>query len=99
MQVNPSSYPPQLNQEQVLHKYHNVFSGLGKLPGTYHIDMDPNAKAVQENPRRVPIPVKDELKRKINGLEAKVTKPTPWISNMVVVRKPNKLRLCLILFT
>ena len=26
---------------------------------------------------------------------AKVTKPTPWISNMVVVRKPNKLRLCL----
>ena len=62
--------------------------------------MDPNAKAVQENPRRVPIPVKDELKRKINELEAmsvtaKVTKLTPWISNMVVVRKPNKLRLCL----
>ena len=25
----------------------------------------------------------------------KVTKPTPWISNVVVVRKPNKLRLCL----
>ena len=100
MQVNPSSDPPPLNQEQVLHEYHDVFSGLGKLPGTYHIDMDPNAKAVQENPRRVPIPVKDELKRKINELEAmsviaKVTKPTPWISNMVVVRKPNKLRLCL----
>ena len=50
MQVNPSSYPPLLNQEQVLHEYHNVFSGLSKLPGTYHIDMDPNAKAVQENP-------------------------------------------------
>ena len=62
--------------------------------------MDSNAKAVQENPRRVPIPVKDELKRKIDELEtmgviAKVTKPTSWISNMVVVRKPNKLRLCL----
>jgi len=25
----------------------------------------------------------------------KVMKPTPWISNMVVVRKLNKLRLCL----
>ena len=62
--------------------------------------MDPNAKAGQENPRRVPIPVKDVLKRKINELKAisvivKVTKPTLWISNMVVVRKPNKLRLCL----
>ena len=100
MQVKPSSDPSQLNQEQILHEYHDVFSGLGKLAGTYHIDMDPNAKAVQENPRRVPIPVKDELKRKINDLEAmsviaKVTKPTPWISNMVVVRKPNKLRLYL----
>ena len=99
MQVKPSSDPSQLNQEQILHEYHDVFSGLGKLAGTYHIDMDPNAKAVQENPRRVPIPVKDELKRKINDLEAmsviaKVTKPTPWISNMVVVRKPNKRRLC-----
>jgi len=50
MQVNTSSDPPPLNKEQVLHKYHDVFSGLGKLPGTYHIDMDPNAKAVQGNP-------------------------------------------------
>ena len=53
-----------------------------------------------ENPRRVPISVRDELKNKIEELEtigaiAKVTKPTPWMSNMVVVRKPNKLRLCL----
>ena len=100
MQVNPSSDPPPLNQEQVLREYHDVFSGLGKLPGTYHIDMDPNAKTVQETPRRVPILVKDELKRKIDELEtmgviAKVTKPTPLISNMVVVRKANKLRLCL----
>ena len=83
MQVNPSSDTP-LNQEQVLREYHGVFSGLRKLPGTYHIDMDPNAKAVQENPRRVPIPVKDELKRKIDELET-----------MGVIRKPNKLRLCL----
>ena len=63
------------------------------------VDMDPNAKS-KPNPRRVPIPVKDELKSKIEELEtmgviAKVTKPTPWISNMVAVRKPNKLRLCL----
>ena len=54
--------------------------------------MDPNAKQVRENPRRVPIPVKDELKNKIEELEnmgviAKATKPTPWINNMVVVRK------------
>lgn len=99
MQIDPSS-DPLLTQEQVLSEYHDIFSGRGKLPGTYHCDMDLNTKAVQGNPRRVPIPVKNELKRKIDKLEtmgviAKVTKPTPWISNMVFVRKPNKLRLCL----
>ena len=26
---------------------------------------------------------------------AKVTQPTPWMNNMVVVKKPNKLRMCL----
>lgn len=67
---------------------------------SYHIEMDPNAKPVQENPRLIPIPVKDDLKKKIEELEtmgviAKVSKPTPWISNMVVVRRPNKLKLCL----
>ena len=89
-----------LTQEKILHNYRDVFNGLGKLPGTYHIDMDPNAKSVQENPRRVPIPVKDELKSQIEELKTmgvnvivKVTKPNPWISNMVAVRKPNKLRL------
>ena len=64
----------------------------------YHIEIDPNAKQMQENPRRVPIPIKEELKHKIDELEAmnvlaKVIQPTPWISNMVVVKKPNKLRV------
>lgn len=45
------------------------FSGLRKLPGSYYIDMDPNAKPVQENPRHVPTPVKDGLKNKIEELE------------------------------
>ena len=49
---------------------------------------------------RVPIPVKAELKQKNSELEksgilAKVVTPTLWISNMVVVKKPNKIRICL----
>ena len=99
MPVNPSSDSP-LNLEQLVRECNDVFFGIRKLPGSYHIDMDPNPKAVQENPRLVPLPVKHDLKRKIDELEAlgviaKVTKPAPWISNMVVVRKPSKLRLCL----
>ena len=58
--------------------------------------MDLNVKTVQENPRRVPIPVQDKLKTKIEDLEtmvviAKVAKSTPWISKMVAVRKSSKL--------
>ena len=95
-----TSGSPDLSQEQILQDYQDVFTGLGKLPGVYHIEIDPNTKQVQENPRRVPIPIKEELKHKIDELEAmnaltKVTQPTPWISNMVVVKKPNKLRVCL----
>ena len=89
-----------LTQEQILSQYSDIFTGLGKLPGVYKIEMDPDIKPVQHNPRRVPLPVKAELKKKIRGLEQagiiqKVTEPTPWISSMVVVRKPNKLRICL----
>ena len=80
-----------LTQEKILHNYRDVFTGLGKLPGTYHRDMHPNAIPVQENPRRVPIPVKDELKSKIEELEtmgviAKVTKPAPGSVIMVALR-------------
>ena len=89
-----------LTEEFVQKKYNDVFEGLGKLPGHYHIDINPNVKPVQNNPRRVPIPVKTELKQKLDEYErldaiAKVTEPTAWISNMVAVRKPNKLRVCL----
>ena len=89
-----------LTKEQIFHDYADVFTGLGKLPGVYHIETDPNVKPTQSNPRRVPIPVQEELKDKIDELEqigvlAKVTEPTQWISNMVVVRKPNKLRVCI----
>ena len=59
-----------LTQEKIVHNYRDVFTGLGKLPGTYHIDMDPNTKPVQENPRRVPIPVKDELKVAPSSIQA-----------------------------
>ena len=41
-----------------------------------------------------------ELKQKLEelveqGVIAWVTEPTPWISNIVVIRKPHKLRICI----
>lgn len=87
-------------REQIVQEFNDVFEGLGKLPGEYHIETDTNVKPVQNNPRRVPIPLKEELKKKIEELEklgiiAKVSEPTQWISSMVAVKTPNKLRICL----
>ncbi|KAI8493812.1 hypothetical protein Bbelb_281590 [Branchiostoma belcheri] len=86
--------------EQIVEKYADVFEGLGCLPGEYHIEIDKDVKPVQHLPRRVPVPLKAELKAKIEELErknviARVTKPTDWISSMVVVKKPGKMRICL----
>ncbi|XP_019614003.1 PREDICTED: uncharacterized protein K02A2.6-like [Branchiostoma belcheri] len=86
--------------EQIVEKYTDVFEGLGCLPGEYHIEIDKDVKPVQHLPRRVPVPLKAQLKAKIEELErknviARVTKPTDWISSMVVVKKPGKMRICL----
>ena len=89
-----------LTKDDILRDYKDVFTGLGKLPGVYHIQMDKAVKPVQNTRRRVPVLLREELKAKLQDLErqqiiAKVEDPTAWISNMVVVKKPNKLRVCL----
>ena len=48
----------------------------------------------------MPVPLRDKVKAKFDDLERKgivekVTVPTDWISSMVVVATPNKIRICL----
>ena len=61
---------------------------------------DETVKPVQHTPRRVPVALRDEVKEKLLDLEKrgiikKVTAPTEWISSMVIVAKPAKIRVCL----
>ena len=80
--------------------YNDVFEGLGHI-GSYHIELDTSVHpSVQNQPRRVPVPLQSELKSKLNQMErdgiiATVTTPTKWISNMVTVKRPDKLRVCI----
>ena len=92
-------YEP-LSFEELLRDYDDVFTGLGYLPGEYHIEVDPDVKPVQHAPRRVPVPLKAKLKEKIeemeqHGIIIKETEPTEWISSLVAVQKPEKLRVCI----
>ena len=88
------------DQDSILHKYRDVFEGLGCLPGDYHIEIDPTVLLVQHAPRRAPVALKAKLKEKITELERKgiitrVDEPTAWISSLVAVLKPGKIRVCI----
>ncbi len=71
------------------------------MPGTLHLDVDETVQSVVMPPRRVPLALRDRLKDELDRLETvgvitKVTKPTDWVSNLVVAEKPNsKLRVCI----
>ncbi|UYV75530.1 K02A2.6-like [Cordylochernes scorpioides] len=86
--------------ESIINKYKDVFKGLGMLPKEYHIEIEKEATSVQQHPRRIPIGLKAEFKRKLDDLEGRgiteiVQKSSSWISNLVLVKKQNKLRVCL----
>ena len=88
-----------LTEEQIIANYRDVFEGLGHIGNTTIVN-DPLVKPTQLSPRRVPIAIRDKVKEKLEDLESKgivekVTIPTEWISSMVVVTTPSKIRICL----
>ena len=72
---------------------------MSALLGELHLVGDESVRPVQQFPRRIPIPLKENI-LKVDSKEeqvviTKVTKPTKWISNIVVVEKSGKIRVCL----
>ena len=50
------------------------------------------------SPRRVPVPLRDQIKAKLDVIAERdsitpVTEPMEWVSSLLVVTKPNKLRI------
>ena len=99
-EVQRASQGP-LSMEEVLKEYSDVFQGTGKLKGQYKLEIEENAKPVVHLPRRVPVALKGKLKRELERLQSlgiieKVIEPTPWVSSLVIVQKPNgQIRVCL----
>ena len=83
-------------------EFKDVFKGLGRLPGEYSIKLKTNAQPVIQPARRVPFRYRQELKSQLDEMEkqgiiAKVTEATNWVSPIVLVTKPgkDKLRICI----
>ena len=89
----------QLTKEKVLDDFKDVFEGLGHT-GKASLTVDPDVTPVHHAPRRIAVTLHQEVKAKLEELErknilVKETEPTDWISSMVVVAKPGKIRICL----
>ena len=98
-QMSESPMQNPLSREDLLNKYHEVFSGLGHI-GDAKIVVDKNVTPVQHSPRRVPVALQKDVKKKIleleeKGIIKKAVEPSEWISSMVIVAKPQKIRICL----
>ena len=76
---------------------------MGKYKGEpARIHVDESVKPVAQPHRRVPFHVRKQVEEKLKQLEnddiiERVEGPTPWVSPIVVVPKPNKpneIRIC-----
>ena len=70
------------------------------MDGKYHITVDLKISPVVHPPRKVPVALQDAVKKELERRDSldvieKVQGPSDWVSSMVVIVKPNKLRLCM----
>ena len=89
-----------LTREAIQKEYKDVFEGLGHIGISSSFVVNPDHTTVQHAPRRVAVTLQKEVKEKIaemekKGIIQKATEPTEWISSMVVVAKPGKIKICL----
>lgn len=88
-------------KQNLLDEYEEVFTGMGEVPGMYHITLKQDVPPVIHAPRRVPHALRKELQEELKKMEAKgiikrVTEPTDWVNSLVVVRKPQGgVRVCI----
>ena len=70
------------------------------MDSQYHMELDETVKPVVHPPRKVPVALRDRLKEELDKLVIEkvitsVTEPTNWVSNLVLVNKPEMLRICI----
>ena len=86
---------------RVADEFPDVFKGLGCLPIQYKIQLKDNSVPVIHPVRKVPINLKERLRKELNRLtEMEVIKPmnepTEWVNSLVIVeKKSGDVRLCI----
>ena len=79
-----------------LEDYPELFTGLGCLPGTYHIERAEGAVPVVHAPRKGTSSTESESCRGTKKDGKARSKPTEWVNSLVVVHKSTgAIRLCI----
>lgn len=84
----------------ILKKFPEVFGGLGKLRSIVHLEIDEAVVPTVQAPRRIPIALRQELQNRLQEMVnqkiiIKEERHTDWVSNILLVKRNNKLRICL----
>ena len=92
VRIDRSNKP--MEKDQILREYGDVFEGIGCLPGEYNIEVDLEKSPVIHAPRKIPVAIREMVKEELekmeeNGIIARITESTSWVSSMVVVPKKN----------
>ena len=92
---------PSLHVEELVTQYSSLFKGVGKLKNyQLKIHTDPNATPVVQPLRWTPFHILKDVEKKLQQLAdldiiEDVEGPTPWVSPLVAVPKPNgEVRVC-----
>ena len=94
---------PLTSVETLQSLYKQCFTGLGRLPGKYHIEVKPGVQPVIAAPRRYPVHLKTEIVNKLNEMVdlSVIAKchddiTYEWVNSLAFLRKSNgDLRICL----
>ena len=95
IELNSKTHKLPITNEYILKEYHDVFKGVGTLPGgPYHIRLKEQYRPVQHPPRSVPIAMQTAYKAELDrltkeGIITEVKEHTEWINSIVPVMKPN----------
>ena len=99
--ININSVSSEKSTQSIVNKYGEIFNGVGKLKEfEMEIHIDLAVKPVAQPPRRIPFQIRSKVDDKIRELEHLdiiecVDGPTPWVSPLVAVPKPNgEVRVC-----
>ena len=60
-----------LLQQFLLQQFPSVFHGLGRLPGKYKLQTNPEIRPIQHAPRKIPVPLQKPVRTKLDEPEAK----------------------------